>query len=103
MSVEEDTEPNFSRILPGADCGLGAPRRFITREWIDWYLEKYEGIKPWVTGPTSAVAHAARRLVQEEFAEADWLNKEPVCAPNQNIDGREDVEIYIYHVERTRV
>lgn len=99
---EEDVEPNFSCIYPGADCGLGAPRRFITRAWIDWFMRQHEG-NPDITLWT-AFSRGSKRLIEEEFAEADWVNKEPVCAPNQDVThGQDDVEIYIYHVERTRV
>lgn len=95
---EEEGEPTYCRIQSE---GPLPPRRFITREWINWMMAKYDGAPGFTT--FTAVGRGARRLVQEEFTKADWANKEPVCAPGQNTDSNEDIEIYIYHVERTRV
>lgn len=85
--------PQCFRVQPGINGAV--PRRFIRREWLNWFIGNNKHLDDDV-----AIREGVMELMWHEFARADVGNKEwkyDINLPN------EDLEIFIYHVVRTRV
>lgn len=94
-----EPEPEcFNIEHPRASVVPDVPKRFIRREWINWFLHKNPHLNEW-----TAFTQASKRIIAHEFADLDQLNKEAVLSPTAQLASEEDVEIFIYHVVKTRV
>lgn len=71
------------------------PKRFIRREWLNWSIGQNLDLPDGVS-----IRKGVEKILQAEFALEDIAKKEwkhDICQLH------EDVEIFIYHVVRTRV
>lgn len=80
-----------------AEVEGGVDRRFIRREWIKAYTD--HGHRDLV----DAFAYAARKLVEHLYGAADCGSKAIEMVKRSDLAGEGDVEVYIYHITRTRV
>lgn len=87
-------EPKCFRIEPGVNGHV--PRRFIRREWLNWFIGNNKHLDDAVAIREGVIELMNHEFAREDVAKKEWTH-EVISFPN------EDLEIFIYHVERTRV
>jgi len=71
------------------------PKRFIRREWLNWSIGQNLDLPDGVS-----IRKGVEKILQAEFALEDIEKKE---WRHECYNSHDDVEIFIYHVVRTRV